>query len=360
MYFVLTDKNNKYVYDNSIIQNGQVKTNINGLILNSGVNNFKKRVRFIVYKFGDVNFDYFMGHNYYIRTINIPNNLILKKYRNIFILDKLIVSDNKYCMYDPNVVMKFNLNITQHYVMSAIYYGCVDFLEWLKNSGLLPSKFLSITYVRGYNMFEIASEYNQVNVLEWCKKSDIPRNYTEYALYCASLNGNLDVLTWWKNSGLPLKYDSQTIDHISSNIMIRKNKFFKTWLPSSIYIDYYDEIVKNLNSFRVSGSGLEYQRTRVESFNNNIRIDVLNWWLNSNLPLKYTENTLDLASFWGYINVLQWWVDSGLQLKYSKYFITNRLRITTNKDLFRWWIHSGILPYKSIMYIKFKKFLHLN
>jgi len=50
-----------------------------------------------------------------------------------------------------------------------------------------------------------ASYYGHVNVLEWCKNSELELKYDQCTLNWASLKSFVNVLEWWKNSGLPLK-----------------------------------------------------------------------------------------------------------------------------------------------------------
>jgi hypothetical protein len=74
------------------------------------------------------------------------------------------------------------------------------------------------------------------------------------------------------------------------------------------------------------------------------RIDVLEWCLKSNLPLKYSEKALNMASENGHVKVLDWWVKSNLPLKYTENAISGAYHNWCYESL-KWWSNSD-LPMK--------------
>jgi hypothetical protein len=46
-------------------------------------------------------------------------------------------------------------------------------------------------------------------------------------------------------------------------------------------------------------------------------VDILQWWKQSGLELRWSEKAIDMACRNGHVNVLQWWKDSGLAMKYT-------------------------------------------
>jgi hypothetical protein len=69
------------------------------------------------------------------------------------------------------------------------------------------------------------------------------------------------------------------------------------------------------------------------SISNNI--EMLQWWKDSGLELRYTEMALDKCTD---PNTLKWWIGSGLDMKYTKEVIKQ----TTNVDLLQCWKDSGM------------------
>jgi len=266
----MTDKHDEYIVTRYRPYYGSTMFDFNMLKVKSGLNYFKNK--FKVYKFSDIKYYnklFNENNSYYMRPLIIPNNTSIIIRDGCFETDKIILNNTKYCIYDPIIFSKFSFKVENNLVRRAIYNGRVDFLDFLIKTKELPAEFLTINYVGNtYNMFEIASETKcHTNVLEWCKNSDIPRTYSEYALDNASMRGNIRILDWWKNSGLELKY--------SQNVLLDASQY------------------------------------------NNI--EVLTWWFNSGLPLKYSTELLDyvFANANTKPEVFNCWVNSGISLPFK-------------------------------------------
>jgi hypothetical protein len=231
-------------------------------------------------------------HNFYyygvwLRIIEIPTDAQVvedpdtthgKKWRT----DKMILHE-RYYLYDPETIKKFDLKITEPYVSKY-----VDLFS-TKNQ---KNTELQLSFKNVSRALHLASANGLVKVLEWLKKSGLPLKYTEDALNLASQYGHVEVLDWWLNSKLPLKYDENAL-HLAS------------------------------------GNG---------------HVNVLDWWLNSKLPLKYTENALNIASENGHVKVLMWWFDSDLPLKYTQKAL-NMAFENGHVKVLTWWLKSN-LPLK--------------
>jgi len=102
-----------------------------------------------------------------------------------------------------------------------------------------------------------------------------------------------------------------------------------------------------LNWWFNSGLELKYStralHTASQSENNT---NVLEWWKNSGLPLKYDELSMHYASQSNNIVVLEWWKKSGLPLKYFDIRSKNKKDIDPDvryKDnVLAWWENSGL------------------
>ncbi|KAJ3357586.1 hypothetical protein GGF32_000937 [Allomyces javanicus] len=71
------------------------------------------------------------------------------------------------------------------------------------------------------------------------------------------------------------------------------------------------------------------------------RVNVLEWWRVSGIPLKYSNSAMDMASKLGNVHVLQWWRDSGLDLKYSRNAVS-WAAARGHMDVLEWWNASGL------------------
>jgi len=224
MYLIYTDENDDfdyYIYDKlkyiSIRYRCKLKTGLN--ILNI-----------------DKNYIYYLSKEQlkhrccYIRLVKCLNNTTPKHDYYSSYFDKIILSD-RYYLYDPKTVKKFNLQIDANYISGACYIGSVSFLEWWLKSGL------ELKY--SYISMNSASQNGHVNVLEWWLKSGLELKYDEDALNLASQNGHVNVLEWWLKSGLELKYDERILTSASAYGHV---KVLKWWVDSKLLFEYRNQL----------------------------------------------------------------------------------------------------------------------
>jgi len=276
MYYLLTDKND--IITDLIIDDDFNINSSNGISMHYALRDLYKR-KYSKKKCGNFikSFKNYWRCSYidvcsmYIRCIlthNIKNN-------------KIILGD-RYYLFDPRTIKKFNLIIDESFINAGCVAGDTNFLEWWHKSNM-PLKYneLALMY---------ASCNGHINVLEWWYKSNLPLKYNTDAMGYASSYGHVSVLEWWCKSNLPLKYNT---DHALYNASLTGH------------------------------------------------VNVLTWWLKSNLPLEYDGKVLDVASSRGRINVLEWWKNSGLELKYtdnaSHYAYTNG-----HMNVLEWFINNNL------------------
>ncbi|KAI5866085.1 flavoprotein [Durotheca rogersii] len=89
----------------------------------------------------------------------------------------------------------------------------------------------------------------------------------------------------------------------------------------------------------------EYDAEALDNASRMGYVHVLDWWLRSGLPLKYTEAALESASARGHLLVLEWWRDAALKddrtiLKSGRSLLSAAQHGQT--AVLRWWESSGI------------------
>lgn len=183
-------------------------------------------------------------------------------------------------------------------ILHASYNGLVGLLDWwwLKSG-------LRLTYSK--HAMNFASARGHVAVLQWWKDSGLELKYDNSALDFASQNGHIAVLDWWKQSGLPLEYSNHSMQHslLTTRGCIRYYSDNETTEDVAV-IDWWTHSYGPVPFPNyVRSSALPHPHRHVE---------ILQWWKDSGLPLKYEDSAVDIAWRLGRVEVLQWWKDSGL------------------------------------------------
>ncbi|KAI9345863.1 hypothetical protein DFJ73DRAFT_609873, partial [Zopfochytrium polystomum] len=72
------------------------------------------------------------------------------------------------------------------------------------------------------------------------------------------------------------------------------------------------------------------------------RLQVLQWWRDSGLPLVNDARAVDRAFQAGWTNVLQWWKDSGLEFRYRYTSLAiSEANARDRTETLQWWKESG-------------------
>ena len=281
----------------------------------------------------------------YIRFAIIPPDAILEKndYDYSIVTDKVILT-KKYHLYSPKIVkflIKNNINLNQYFIENICSEGCLESLQIIKDNNI-PFDCSELLYA--------ASKACRVDVLEWIKNLGLPLQYST------------KILDWYDVMRGNSPDTSQTLvlcyqDHDTPRPKpCQKNfiKVFEWWLNSGLELKYSEQLlstashnghVEVLQWWKDSGLPLKYDESTLDNASSNDHIDVLNWWINSELPLKYSESGINMASGNDCIDVLNWWVSSGLPLKYSELAMSNACHSFIGVDILNWWVNSG-LPLK--------------
>jgi hypothetical protein len=199
---------------------------------------------------------------------------------------------------------------------SKILRFVIIFNSTKMKSGGLHGKFNKIIVSDSYSVF------NKKIIVK--SKINMDANYIDFVCHF----GRTDILEMWKNKNTHPphihSYSSETLSIASYRGHVN---VLEWWKNSGLFLKYYNDSL--LGPCRCG------------------HINVLEWWKNSGLQLKYDKSTLNIASYYGHINVLDWWKNSGLQLIYDEYAMDNASG-NNQVDVLDWWVNSGLeLRYSS-------------
>ncbi|KAI9326196.1 hypothetical protein DFJ73DRAFT_866879 [Zopfochytrium polystomum] len=231
------------------------------------------------------------------------------------------------------------IGLAPRYSFRIVYDACVrgnmDILAWLSDSGLDLSEF------RGSlePIFNAALN-GHVGALQWLRDNGwlFREEDAHVAIDYASMNGHVLVLQWWKDSGMPFNSDRALANAISYNRMA----VLQWWKDSGLPIPYRVGTLDSADSVELLDwwreSGLDMHCSSAMDFASaTCNMPVLEWWRASGLELQYSSNAMNWASENGHIYCLHWWKDSGFELRY-----TGLPYWKLQRDVMQWWINSGL------------------
>jgi hypothetical protein len=169
-----------------------------------------------------------------------------------------------------------------------------------------------------------AIRFGCVDVIEYLyihHRHSFDKTFAQILPLNASLEGSIPVLNWWKEKlyqpGNNASYDSRAMDAACVNGHVH---VLQWWVDSQLPLKYTE-------------GALEHASARGH-------IAVLNWWKQSKLPLKIGR-VMELASGAGHVDVLEWWHRSGLDFKYDRIPLYHA-SCSGRVDSLEWWAQSGL------------------
>ena len=279
----------------------------------------------------------------YIREITLPADdpsVKLNVYQSCYGASKIIAGE-KYSLLDPSTYEKIGIEMTvnKRLIDSASAHNNLELLKSLVEKSQEMDFNLEYTEAA----IDYASRRGYIDVLDCWLDSELLLKYSESAIDGACGNGYLNVLEWWLNTGIPLKYSSAAIDTASQRGHI---KILDYWLNSGLELKYTEHAIDYAHDINVinwwlrPNLKLKYSKNIIDAICG--RGDgkmLLEAWFVSGLNIEYSENAMDNASITGRIDILDFWRNSKLDLKYTSKAIDRAKR---NPQVIAWWLASGL------------------
>jgi hypothetical protein len=290
------------------------------------------------------------------------NYVSLKSGVNNYFYDLMIFNSNdiKYMDHFTNYYIRIVINLNPKYIIdkSFILPQSPRSYHIKRNTNFILSDQISSQSIKSIITFGLpitfgyiigSCNYNCIKILDYLHDNNkIKKFWIPYVIHQVCQHGNPKILEWFRNVNL-----------LCPETLFVKNNI----IAYDAYIDIASARgnINVLNWWINSKLPLKYSINALDHASQNGHVNVLDWWfLKSNLPLIYTENSMNYASEFNHINVLNWWVNSNLPLKYSDSAFYGAY-VKGNIDILDWWINSNLpLKYNDYILIASIKLLKLK
>lgn len=183
-----------------------------------------------------------------------------------------------------------------------------------------------------------------LNSVKWIyeRREKYGFNYTEKAMAYASGNNNMYIIRWMKDKFKnELKYDEESFDEaayngcfeimdwwITSGYEIKTSEGLFTILFESFYFNIeVINYIKNNNEY----INIYYDEEIFDNAFCDGSIDILDWWHNSGMEIKYTIDILDYASIPESAN---WMIINGYKMTFTDFALEN----IESLEMLIWWL----------------------
>jgi hypothetical protein len=176
----------------------------------------------------------------------------------------------------------------------------------------------------------------------------------------ASRHGRTTILSWWKHGFeqhadlIPPPKSSSVIEAIDGASRNGQVASLDWWLNSGLPLEYTEaalEYASSKNHIPVLEWWKQQSKVNphlplkigrvIDMASTAGHVKVLEWWATSQLEFSYDRHALQHASCHGKVEVLEWWLGSGLQLIFDQDVLTGATR-HNRPEVLEWWDKCGL------------------